>query len=333
MGTGILPGSLEFRLVNEFQRGLPLVPQPFAAMGGALGESEARVLEILAQLSAQGAVSRVGVVFRPNAAGASTLAAMAVPEQRIEEIAAQVSAYPEVNHNYEREHRYNLWFVATAPAQDALNAVLAGIERETALPLLSLPLAEEYHIDLGFDLSGNGEKPRNGKYTAAAVPLEPRERALVGALQSGLPLVSQPFAAAGALADMSEADVIDTLGRWLEEGIARRIGVVVRHRPLGYESNAMVVWDVPDDEVGTMGARLARWPEVTLCYRRPRKLPVWRYNLFCMIHGRAKEQVLVALELMRTANGLVPFPMEVLLSRRCFKQRGAFYAREAARRG
>ena len=92
----------------------------------------------------------------------------------------------------------------------------------------------------------------------------------------------------------------------------------------------MVVWDVPDADVATMGARLARWPEVTLCYRRPRKLPAWRYNLFCMIHGRAPEQVRVELELMRAANGLVPFPMEVLLSRRCFKQRGALYAREVA---
>ena len=331
MGAGILPGSLEFRLLNDFQRGLPLLPRPFAAMGGALGESEDRVLEMLAQLSAEGTLSRVGVVFRPNAAGASTLAAMAVPEKRIEEIAALVSAHPEVNHNYEREHRYNLWFVATAPAQDTLNAALACIERETSLPLLSLPLVEEYHIDLGFDLSGNGDKPRRSNNTLVPEPLEPRDRALVRALQRGLPLVSRPFEAAGALAGMSEADVIETLARWLHEGIARRIGVVVRHRPLGYESNAMVVWDVPDGEVATMGARLARWPEVTLCYRRPRKRPVWRYNLFCMIHGRTREQVLVALGLMRTANGLVSFPMEVLVSRRCFKQRGALYAREAAR--
>lgn len=331
MDVGILPGSLEFRLLNEFQRGLPLVPQPFAAMGGALGESEARVLGVLARLSAEGTVSRVGVVFRPNAAGASTLAAMAVPEQHIERIAAQVSAHLEVNHNYEREHRYNLWFVATAPAQEALNTALASIERETSLPVLSLPLVEEYHIDLGFDLTGRADKSRKGRNVVTAGLLEPRERTLVQALQRGLRLVARPFEVAGALAGMPEAEVIDTLDRWLEEGIARRIGVVVRHRPLGYESNAMVVWDVPDGDVATMGARLARWPEVTLCYRRPRKLPVWRYNLFCMLHGRAREQVLVALELMRAANGLVPFPMEVLLSRRCFKQRGALYAREAAR--
>ncbi len=330
MRIGIVPGTLEFRLLNEFQRDLTLVPRPFAAMGEALGESEERVLEMLAQLSADGTVSRVGVVFRPNAAGASTLAAMAVPDQRLEEVAAQVSAHPEINHNYEREHRYNLWFVATAPAQEGLNAALARIERETALPLISLPLLDEYHIDLGFDLGGRGEKAPKRAVGAVAAPLGPGDRPLVAALQRGLPLVPRPFQVAGARAGMSEAAVIGTLGRWLDDGIARRIGVVVRHRPLGYEANAMVVWDVPDEKAAETGARLARWPAVTLCYRRPRRLPAWRYNLFCMIHGHTRGQVLGEIEALRAANGPGAVTAEVLFSRRCFKQRGALYAWEPA---
>lgn len=142
----------ERRLLNEWQRDLPLVPRPYAAIGQALGLEEAEVIEILAELREQGAVSRVGAVVRPNVAGASTLAAMAVPDERLDEVAHLVSSHEEVNHNYEREHALNLWFVVTAESRDRVAAMLAAIEDETGLPVIDLPLAAEYRIDLGFDL-------------------------------------------------------------------------------------------------------------------------------------------------------------------------------------
>lgn len=145
-------GTLERRLLNEFQHHLPLSPTPFADMARELGTSEEAVLTALRELQAAGAVSRVGAVFRTHRVGASTLAAMAVPEERLESVADLVSAYAEVNHNYEREHRFNLWFVATAADEQHLVHVLEEIEQRSGLPVMALPMLEDYHIDLGFDL-------------------------------------------------------------------------------------------------------------------------------------------------------------------------------------
>lgn len=143
---------LEQRLLNDFQRGFPLTSRPYQDLADVLGVDEQSVLQALRKLSDEAAVSRVGPVFAPNRVGCSTLAAMAVPEDRLAEIAEFVSAYPEVNHNYEREHHFNLWFVVTAPSSRRLDELLEQMERVTGLPVMSLPLQEEFHIDLGFPL-------------------------------------------------------------------------------------------------------------------------------------------------------------------------------------
>lgn len=143
---------LEKRLLNEFQRDFPLSPTPYADMAKRVGATEAEVLEALARLTASGAISRVGPVIRPHSIGVSTLAAMRVPPERLAEVAALVSEYPEVNHNYEREHEVNLWFVLAAPTKQRLRQVLSEIERRTGLAVLDLPLLADYHIDLGFEI-------------------------------------------------------------------------------------------------------------------------------------------------------------------------------------
>lgn len=145
-------GMLEKHLLNDFQHGLPLVPRPFANLAEKLGTTEDNVIETLKILQAQGYVSRVGAVFRANTIGASTLAAMAVPEEQLENVAELVSSYTEVNHNYQREHHFNLWFVATAADETTLHAVLQDIEQQTGLAVLYLPMLEDFHIDLGFEL-------------------------------------------------------------------------------------------------------------------------------------------------------------------------------------
>jgi DNA-binding Lrp family transcriptional regulator len=152
---------------------------------------------------------------------------------------------------------------------------------------------------------------------------------LIAAIQDGLPLDPRPYARVAEAAGLSEREVISRLGRLAEDGVIRRFGVVVHHHELGYRANAMVVWDVPDAEVGEAGRRLAGLPFVTLCYRRPRHLPDWPYNLFCMIHGRNRGAVEALVEEASAAAGLNGRPRDVLFSRRRFKQRGARYVRFA----
>jgi siroheme decarboxylase len=143
---------LERALLDGFQRDFPLVPRPFAEIALRLGTDEATVLAILARLQAEGAISRVGAVIAPHAAGWSTLAAMAVPPAHLEEVAALVSSFPEVNHNYEREHAFNLWFVVAAPCRARVSGVVAEIEYLSGLAVLDLPLVEAFRLDLGFPL-------------------------------------------------------------------------------------------------------------------------------------------------------------------------------------
>jgi DNA-binding Lrp family transcriptional regulator len=158
--------------------------------------------------------------------------------------------------------------------------------------------------------------------------LSAADRRLLAAIEEGLPLVEAPYAAIGAKTGLRESEVIARLRRLIADGVIRRFGVMVRHRELGYGANAMVVWDVPDARVSEVGRTLAGLPFVTLCYRRPRRLPVWPYNLFCMIHGRERGAVEALVETASVAAGLEGLPRAVLFSRRRFKQRGARYAQE-----
>ena len=144
--------AVDRRLLNDFQQDFPLSTTPYADMARSLGVTEEEVLARLRELKQAGAISRVGAVVRPNTVGVSTLAAMAVPPEELETLAAIVNGYTEVNHNYEREHRLNLWFVATAPDAAHLTAVLDEIAARCGYEVLSFPLVEDYHIDLGFEL-------------------------------------------------------------------------------------------------------------------------------------------------------------------------------------
>ena len=306
-----------FRLLNSWQRGFPLVPRPFAEIAKACGLDEDEVISRFGQLMQHGLIDRIGPVFRPNTVAASTLAAMAVPPGRVEAVAGQVSGHAGVTHNYERENPYNLWFVAAAPTDAALQRTLACIEHETGLPVLRLPLLEEFHIDLGFDLQDH-RVPRERQREPAAT-LSEAERRLAASVAAGLPLDARPFAAFA----LPEQEFIGTLQRWLEAGVVRRIGAVVRHRPLGYEANAMVAWDVPDDDARDVGCRLAADPAVTLCYRRARAAPAWPYSLYCMVHGRERAGVTQAIERLCAQHALGKYPRAILFSKRCFSQRVA----------
>jgi DNA-binding Lrp family transcriptional regulator len=155
--------------------------------------------------------------------------------------------------------------------------------------------------------------------------LSEQDRELIAAIQGGLPLVARPYAAIAARLGLHEDEVIVRLAALQQAGMIKRMGVVVKHRALGYNANAMVVWDIPDAEVAHIGALLAGETCITLCYQRPRRLPEWRYNLFCMIHGRERDSVLRRLEQIVALHGLEKFPHTVLFSGRSFKQRGAHY--------
>ncbi len=325
--------ALTQRLLNDYQRAFPLDPQPFEHIARELDTCTETLLAHLRDLQVHGVVSRVGPVFRPNTIGASTLAAMAVPPAQLESVAALVNGFPQVNHNYEREHHFNLWFVLTAADRAAIDTTLDAIRQQSGFAVMSLPLVRDYHIDLGFHLRYDHpphlpDLPGAIQATSPSAPLAPTAGScedLIEAIQDGLPLVPRPYQAIAERIGCSESEVIAQLRSLLEQGIIKRLGVVVRHHELGYRANAMVVWNVPDDDVDRIGQQLGDQDCVTLCYQRPRRLPDWPYNLFCMVHGQDRDAVLACLERMAAALALRHIPHEVLFSGRRFRQRGARY--------
>ena len=117
------------------------------------------------------------------------------------------------------------------------------------------------------------------------------DRALIAATQGGLPLVARPYEAVGAMLGVSGEQVRQRLSSMLDSGLIRRIGAVPNHYRLGFTANGMSVWDVDDALVDQLGERIGQLPGVSHCYRRPRRLPSWPYNLFAMLHGRTRAEV------------------------------------------
>ncbi len=149
--------EFEKQLLNDYQQGMPLVSEPYAEMAKELCQkgftvNEQDIINNLKSLKERGMITRVGPVFKPQRVGGSTLAAMAVPDERIIEVAQIVSNFAQVNHNYQREHRFNLWFVVTGSSQQEVEEVLKEIEQKTGLAVMNLPMEQDYHIDLGFPL-------------------------------------------------------------------------------------------------------------------------------------------------------------------------------------
>lgn len=152
--------------------------------------------------------------------------------------------------------------------------------------------------------------------------LSDRDLHLISALCGGLSLEAQPYRTLGQAVGMDEAEVIARLHALRQGGVIRRLGVIVRHHELGYRANAMVVWDIPDAEVAEIGRRLGACDEVSLCYRRPRRLPSWPYNLFAMVHARDAATAQGLVDQLAAALGPLDRGHRVLFSTRILKKTG-----------
>jgi siroheme decarboxylase len=151
------------------------------------------------------------------------------------------------------------------------------------------------------------------------------DKQLIIAIQDGLPLTASPYAEIAKQINQTEAVVIQRIKELQEKGIIKRLGVVVKHRALGFKANAMVVWNIPDTQVKELAHRLAGFDCITLCYQRPRRLPDWPYNLFTMIHGKDRDSVLKRLDDIVEILELQDIQHQPLFSTKQFKQRGGHY--------
>jgi len=153
-------------------------------------------------------------------------------------------------------------------------------------------------------------------------PLDAADRAIILATQDGLPLVSRPYHAVADRLGMTGEEVTARMQRMCSLGVIRRIAAVPNHYRLGYHANGMSVWDVPDDRIDALGERVGALPFVSHCYRRPRVPPVWRYNLFAMVHGATRAEVETRVSEIAALLGDADRAHEVLYSKRILKKTG-----------
>jgi DNA-binding Lrp family transcriptional regulator len=312
--------------VNRYQGCFPLAGRPFARVAAELGATEDDLIAVIRELLASGLLSRFGAIYDASRlGGGQTLAAMEVPEARFERVAAAVNAMPEIAHNYRRAHRLNMWFVVAAPTPAAVEAALAEVGRLTGLAVYNFPKEHEFYLGLWLKLGTDAEVttvPAPRRVLSSPVPLDGLDRRIIAATQAGWPLVPEPCEAiAEALGEAGDV-VLERLQRMLASGAIRRVGAVPNHYRLGLKANGMSVWDVPDERAVELGERVGGLDFVSHCYLRPRRGPVWPYNLFAMVHGRVRAQVFEKTALIRELLGPAVRHSEVLFSTAVLKKTG-----------
>jgi DNA-binding Lrp family transcriptional regulator len=321
-------------LVDGFQSGFPVERRPFRAVGDAVGTDEADALARVERLADEGVFRRFGPVLNPPVIGSSTLAAVRAPEDRFDEVAEVINGYRQVNHNYRRDHEWNTWFVVTAGSLERRDEILAEIADRTGCEVLNLPMLTDYYIDLEFPVV-NGDRFARESLSETAVDatrisenaagdLSDFEADLLLEIQDGFPLTSTPYADVADAVGADVDDVLDAIERLRGDGCIKRIGCVVNHVVTGFDSNCMVVWDVPDEDLDDRGTAVGGLPYVTLCYHRPRREEQdWPYSVFTMIHGRDPDAVDEKID--ELASEHLPYDHERLYSTETLKQTGARY--------
>ncbi|WP_144903032.1 siroheme decarboxylase subunit beta [Halobellus captivus] len=326
--------EVDAALVDEYQSGFPVVERPFRVVGEDLGIGETEALERVRRLRERGIFRRFGPVLNPPVIGSSTLAAVSASEERFDEVAEVINGHRQVNHNYRRDHEWNMWFVVTAASKEKRDSILADIEERTGCDVLNLPMLTDYYIDLEFPVVNDDSFARESLAATDASATRISEEAVGGLrdleadllieIQGGFPLSATPYRDVAAAIDADTDSVIDAVERLLDDGCIKRIGCVVNHVVTGFDANCMVVWDVPDDELDVRGQRVGELPYVTLCYHRPRRPDQsWPYNLFTMIHGREGDAVDAKVDELAAEH--LPFEHERLYSTQTLKQTGARY--------
>jgi DNA-binding Lrp family transcriptional regulator len=279
-------------------------------------------------------VRRVGPVLNPPVIGSSALGALKAPCNRFDEVADIINGLVKINHNYERDHRLNIWFVVTASTPEERSEVFERIAEKTGCEPLRLPMETEYYVDLAFPVVNDDrwarEKTRE-KADTEPKPVEDEpedlselEATVVLAIQDGLPVSNTPYADLASSVDASREDVIRTLRSLSEKNCIKRTGLVVNHHAVGFDSNCMVVWRVPRMEVDTYGRIAGSKPYVTYCcHRAPRSGRGWDYTMFTMIHGRDPDAVDRRIDELAED---VPFKHERLETVSMLKQTGVRYS-------
>ncbi|MCS7252416.1 MAG: Lrp/AsnC family transcriptional regulator [Armatimonadota bacterium] len=313
--------NADIGLLNRAQLGIPIERKPFQIIGQQLGMDEDEVISRLERMKSLKILRYISAIFDASKVGYKTaLVAFAVHKEKVTEVAGRINLMPFVSHNYERDSEFNLWFTVTLPQAQDLHLVVASLAHACEVDeWMLLPALRTFKIGVALDASlrfGNiysryEEKPMPSRQ------IDEDDITCIRIMQDEFPLVSKPFEVLANKGGVDEGWLIERTLLLLCEGRLRRIAALVNHRLLGYTANALVVWDVPDEDVDVVGERFASLAWVSHCYQRPR-YPKWQFSLYTMIHGRDERNLNELVERMLSVAG--EYRWRMLLSKREFKK-------------
>ena len=289
--------KLERSFINAFQGNFPLEERPFKSIAEQLHCSEGDLIEMVNKLKTEKLLTRFGPLYdAAGLGGGLTLAAISVPEDSYEIVTEQVNAFPEVAHNYRREHALNMWFVLATETPDEIEKTLNAIEQSIKLKVYNFPKQHEFYVGLWLNLLEDGSattcRVKSPEITNTDnVQLDGTDRKLISITQAGLPVEASPYKTVADNIGITQQEVIQRLKQMLASGIIRRIGAVPNHYRLGLTANGMTVWDVDEKKIIELGDIIGQLDFVSHCYQRPKHLPTWRYNMFAMVHGHTRDEV------------------------------------------
>ncbi len=321
--------EVDKKLLNEIQWVFPLVDRPYQEIAQRYGISEQEVMRRISSLKNIGLIRQINAIFDTRRLGyKSALVAFSVKPDKLEFVAERVNEHPGVSHNYERNHEYNMWFTLAVPPgtdmKDDLDmmAALDGVTKYRVLPTLKL-----YKIGVRLDMVNNdAEKPRPTdqvkELSPEKVQITERDKEFIRELQKDLAVVPEPFKQLANNLGITTGELLAKAKEYEKNGIMRRFAAILRHRDAGFVANGMVVWHVPEDKIDEVGFKLAAFPQVSHCYRRP-IYPDWRFNLFSMVHARTLEAAEKMAAEMSESIGIKDY--QILFSSREFKKERVKY--------
>ncbi len=286
--------ELTAELLSLIQKKFPLTPKPFAKIAGMLDCTEGEVLESVQAQKDASIIRQISPIFDTKRLGySSSLVAFVVDKEDIDAAVEFINSHPGISHNYERDHRFNIWFtLAVAPDS------LLGLEKTVSLlaqksgakDFIILPTLKMFKIAVKLNTTGkDAKKEKVAKRVHKEIELTPRYHDIIRETQYDLPVVSEPFAGVIERLGITYEELFDTLNHLKDAGVMRRFAGILNHRKAGFNANAMVVWDVDEKEGESIGKRAAEFSAVSHCYLRP-KYENWPYNLFTMVHGKTTEE-------------------------------------------
>jgi siroheme decarboxylase len=321
--------NIDKQILNDIQWTFPLVERPFLELAKEYHISEEQFIERIKKLKDIGIIRQISAIFDTRKLGyKSALVAFAVEENKIEDVANEINKHPGVSHNYERNHEYNLWFTLAVPPYGDMKAelekmaLLDGVLKYRVLPTLKM-----YKIGVKLDMvNDDPEKPNPSdnvkNLETKAEKISEIDREYIRQLQKDIEIVKEPFKIITENLGISSIDLFNKIKEYEKIGIMRRFAAILRHRQAGFTANGMIVWKIPEEKVDEKGLKIASFPQVSHCYRRP-VYPDWEFNLFSMIHARTIEAAEKIAKEISSVIGIDNY--KILFSSREFKKERVRY--------